>query len=687
MGAVFVVVDPRTGRRMALKLLPRGAFQVAGQRERFAQEAQLLARVRHRHVVAVHDKGEDPAGPYLVMDLVAGRPLNEVFRRGPLAPREAVRIALALAGGLAAAHAEGVLHRDLKPHNVVLRPDGEPVLLDFGLARTIGAAGLTKTGALLGTPAFMAPEQAAGDSTRALDERTDVYGLGTILFCLAAGRAPFSGSSISTVNQVLHHDPEWPTDLPPALLAILRRCMAKEREERYPSMRELGQDLERFLAGEAGAQPGRPRRHVVLGLAACGVVAGLAAVALGGARSQPDSSSSDADQASVSPPVDAAPTPAPAPEDPRGYRPLAHEDGEPDHVKARFLGSDRVLTWGSRRDLSQEGYLALWDVTCDPPRALRRWKVEGSIDALDVVGPSGPVLICVGSRQRAQLLQIPDLEQEELVVLADLASRARALAVYPEGTRAVVVPWLNPSDPAQPVASFPTLLDLATGRTVHRLQLIHLVVYDVVLLPDGRIALATGSDGRGDLGGAGSGLVLWDPEARTTIPAVSITPLRTLLLDPDGESVWIGSEDYRAGRYKLARLHLGLRDSLVGGLEGTDTVPMEEQSLGLGAFRSPAHSGQVRDFARFGGRLYSCSAPEGGAQRRGKGKSEVRAWDAETQTELFGVVDWPHPPVSLDASPDGRWLLVGLGNGARQAELWRVERLPQHGVVTRASLE
>ncbi|WP_437819541.1 protein kinase domain-containing protein [Sorangium sp. So ce1078] len=252
MGVVYRARDLRLGRRVAIKLLSAGA-QVDGS---LLREARSQARLRHENVCEVHEAGVADHVPFLVMRHIDGPSLQEA--RGDLTLEEKVRVARAIAAALHEAHRLGLVHRDVKPSNVMLErgEDGayRPYLMDFGIARDAGESGLTLTGALLGTPAYMAPEQAAG-RVRALDRRTDVYGLGATLYALLAGRPPFVGGTVMDVlRQVLEADaPPLRTldrDIPQDLEAVVMRCLEKEPGARYESARALGEDLQRFLDGD-----------------------------------------------------------------------------------------------------------------------------------------------------------------------------------------------------------------------------------------------------------------------------------------------------------------------------------------------------------------------------------------------------------------------------------------------------
>jgi serine/threonine protein kinase len=252
MGMVLAVQDPDVDRLLALKLIKSSV--VTGEAvERFWREAEVLAKIRHRGVVRIHRIGQTHEGTYLLMELVEGANLREMCGRGPLKPTRAALIARDLAEAVSAVHDQGILHRDLKPGNVIVSPDGIPVLLDFGLAREADAETLTRTGVALGTVAYMSPEVGRGVRTRTLGAPTDVYGLGVILYEMLSGHRPFQGKALDVMRMIVQDDPLWPSeegrDVPFALEAILQRAMAKAPDARYTTAEELRLDLDRFLEG------------------------------------------------------------------------------------------------------------------------------------------------------------------------------------------------------------------------------------------------------------------------------------------------------------------------------------------------------------------------------------------------------------------------------------------------------
>ncbi|MEM6704626.1 MAG: protein kinase [Acidobacteriota bacterium] len=259
VGRVLRAYDRRLKRTVAVKLLDR-PDDVAS--VRFLREAQNQARIEHPNVCKVYDAGEIDGRLYIAMQLIEGKRLDKILRESSV--EEKVRVLRDVALGVHAAHRQGLVHRDLKPSNVMVERlrDGKlhPYVTDFGVAREIGTSGLTQTGAVIGTPAFMAPEQVQGRHD-ALDRRTDVYGLGATLYHLLRGTPPFdSDSTINVLTRVLDEEPEPLRTVVPSLSrdldSIVNKCLEKEPWRRYESARALADDLDRFLDG----QPVRARQ-------------------------------------------------------------------------------------------------------------------------------------------------------------------------------------------------------------------------------------------------------------------------------------------------------------------------------------------------------------------------------------------------------------------------------------------
>jgi eukaryotic-like serine/threonine-protein kinase len=240
MGEVYRARDTRLDRTVAVKQL------TPEHRERFEREARAIAALNHPNICQVYDVGAD----YLVLEFIEGAPV-----RGPMPPEEALRLGRQIAGALQAAHERGILHRDLKPANIIVTPDGTAKLLDFGVAKVMKAAPdatVTREGALVGSPAYMSPEQIEG---KPLDVRSDVFGFGAVLYEMLAGRRAFSGQTTSQVIAAILRDDPTPLDAPPDLERIVRRCLAKRPADRYQTMAEVRAVLDNPSAQPARRQP------------------------------------------------------------------------------------------------------------------------------------------------------------------------------------------------------------------------------------------------------------------------------------------------------------------------------------------------------------------------------------------------------------------------------------------------
>ncbi len=297
MGVVYRAWDPALRRPVAIKMIidPGSAANDPGAaevRERFAREARAAAGLRHPGIVAVHEVGAHRGRPFIVMDFVTGETLEALLRREPPEPRRIAELVGAVADALGHAHAGGIIHRDVKPQNVMIDEGGRVVVMDFGLAREQGSsAELTRTGQVLGTLSYMAPEQAAGE----IDQQgppTDVYALGAVLYRALLGAPPFAGhDQVSLIKRILMDDPEPPravdATVHPDLETIVLRCLDKEPARRYPDAGAVAAELHRFRRGEAieARPPTRKerlarwaRRHRALAATAGGL--GSAVVAL-----------------------------------------------------------------------------------------------------------------------------------------------------------------------------------------------------------------------------------------------------------------------------------------------------------------------------------------------------------------------------------------------------------------------
>jgi non-specific serine/threonine protein kinase/serine/threonine-protein kinase len=254
MGVVYQARDQKLGRVVAIKTIAEGRQATADHRARFQAEAQAIARLRHPHIIAIHAVGEHDGQPYLILEFAEGGSLADRLVERPLAPAEAAALIARLAAAVHAAHCAGVVHRDLKPSNILLTAEGIPKVSDFGLAKLIDSeAGRTISGQVIGSPSFMAPEQAEGRSKQ-VGPAADVYAMGAILYQALTGRPPFLGqSAMETLKLVTSAEAVPPRrlrpDVPRDLETICLKCLEKEPGRRYASALTLAEDLNRYLSG------------------------------------------------------------------------------------------------------------------------------------------------------------------------------------------------------------------------------------------------------------------------------------------------------------------------------------------------------------------------------------------------------------------------------------------------------
>ena len=263
-GVVFKARDSELNRVVAIKVLAPHLMSSGPARKRFAREAQASAAIVHDHVVAIHDVVAAPNVSYFVMQYVAGESLQQrVDRDGPLDVKDVLRIASQTAAGLQAAHDQGLIHRDVKPANIMLEDSVDRVVIsDFGLARTADDASITRSGVISGTPHYMSPEQARGEG---IDHRSDLFSLGSVVYFMCTGHAPFRAPRMMAVlNRICtqrHRElTDTSNDVPNELSAIVNRLLAKDAGERYESAAEVQQDLNQLLRDVQSGVVRRRRR-------------------------------------------------------------------------------------------------------------------------------------------------------------------------------------------------------------------------------------------------------------------------------------------------------------------------------------------------------------------------------------------------------------------------------------------
>jgi Tol biopolymer transport system component len=288
MGDVYLADDVALGRRVALKMLPESFAKDPERVRRFTEEARAVSALNHPHIVVIHQIGEEGGRPYLATEFIEGETLRSRLTRGPLSLAETLDIGLQISSAIEAAHAAGIVHRDLKPENVIVRPDGYVKVLDFGLAkrrdRNVPESDATRPGAVMGTPAYMSPEQALGQE---VDHRTDVFSLGAVLYEMSTGTPPFRGRTDTEMRASLHRD-QSAQHL--QFAHTVERAIAKDPDQRQASVTELKNELRSLqrlvdsqLAGTAAAPPRSRMSSVAIAalLALMAVVAALGWLAAG----------------------------------------------------------------------------------------------------------------------------------------------------------------------------------------------------------------------------------------------------------------------------------------------------------------------------------------------------------------------------------------------------------------------
>jgi serine/threonine protein kinase len=714
MGVVYEVRGPDDPRRLALKLILPGVAD-AQALARFGREAELLARVQHGGIVRVVTLARAPEGPYLVTELVEGEELGDRLTRGPLTPDEAARIVRGVADALEAVHRAGVVHRDLKPSNVMLRPNGSPVLLDFGIAQDESAEKLTQTGALLGTPNYMAPEQAGGER-ELIGPRTDVYSLGAVLYTCLSGEKPFGEkSSLALVKAVLTSTPEplskLRPDVPKGLAAICRRAMAPDLGDRYPGAAALRNDLDLFLAGErpraidSAPSPGR-RRTLALGGALLLLL--VAAAAAAGLASGEDTLDSDG--------VD---TPKAAPLDPQAER---RAQGLEEYVQLGVrLDLSEARRWNERfgsvpalaatREKLRVRYLqrsfhqdepepverphadwtarftrigdSLWSYSYSDSResSLIRWDPGSRSRSLEGSSPpSVRALVLQSDRQRGWVASQQDSRLYRLEVgeaLTTTETTVPVRGVDPDVADSRPTPLLC-------MALSPEEDLLALGYIDGGLRLVRTgdleVVRDwkphadavraVAFLPGGGMVSASGSqhdaEDVGDMERGVHRLTLWSPTWDVVAEKALNFPPHCLAVSPDGALVAVG---ITASREILlyASTDGALVEQLVG--EGAAVVG-NARNLNMPSDHDPvaAINGTPEDlvFSPDGERLYALSEKDSL-----NGESEIRVWSLEdpAETEELAILAKDLFLLDIALTPDGAELWVHAADAQRRPRL------------------
>jgi WD40 repeat protein len=642
MGVVYRANHKGLNRVVALKMILAGAHASPADLSRFLAEAEAVAHLQHPNIVQIFESGRHQGLPYFTLEYLAGGSLADKVREAPMPPTEAARLVDHLARGIAYAHERGVVHRDLKPENVLLAEDGTPKITDFGLAKRVeGGAGLTQTGAILGTPSYMAPEQAGGKG-QAVGPAADVYALGAVLYRLITGRPPFqAATALDTVVQVVTDEPVPVRQLQPQcprdLETICLKCLEKEPTRRYDSARSLADDLQRFLQGRPiAAHPVGSLERMVKWVKRHPATAGLlviscvAALALAGvALSTWHSSALAATNASLEIALQEAETARRAEEKARQGEQEQRRQVEEARKQADYLLYLRRISLAEMEETANRLDRANRFLD-ECPTAHRNWewhylKRKCNPERLVFRGHNRPVVSVAFSPDGRWIASASSSREEggaeikvwdgktagELVTIRS-DGHARSIAFSPDGQHLAAGGQF--ADEQKKGAFGIGVWNARTGQRLFSCPIFQ--VQNIAYSPDGKYLASTAlGDGEQE-----TVVELWDPRTGKSLRAFRQPEpliLDQVVFSPDSRWLVLASRRVRVWDLRT----------------GKDVLSLPDRTIGSAAF-SPD-----------GKRLATA------------GDQEVAVWDASTGKEIWSL---PHRAPSVVFGPKGKWLAAAV---------------------------
>jgi predicted Ser/Thr protein kinase len=624
MGTISLARDTELDRLVALKRLT-ASFPSQKKRARFEAEALASARLQHPNVIKTHELIWSPRDLCLVMEYVEGESLAERLEEGPLGTEEVLQIAKGMAAGLAHAHSQSVIHRDLKPDNVMLADDGRILLIDFGLAKRIDTSqALTKTGQFIGTPTYVPPEQIT--EGKHADARADVYGFGACLYHMLCGQPPFLCESLAQlVSTILTTPPESPSKVAqgvdPGLAKLCLRCLEKSPADRFASAGDLLEALERVGERQGASSPGP---WILLGLAVV-LLIGAAAVAV---------SDPDLGPLPQAPSVTLASTPA-ATRDPlepgrlvlrpeRSFSVPGERYGNPEYCALSVTPNGRVLV-----ALRSNPYqLTRWDPAT--ARMEASWTV--GIDRVAMTARGDLAAVIGGST-----LSFFPSDHDPVQLQAPRLKRLEPEGWFPGWTTCTLA--FSPDGKSLAVASQAggfAILDVASGRIVQQFATDR--YFRDCVFTEG-LLLATHDGGRRGAGGAR----LWSLVSGRELGRLKFSMAARLALLPDGRVAFGGKTR-----------HLGVLRPHPKGISDVEFLdPSGAPPRAAGPNERPlAHRLQVLSLAASAGSLYSGAGTEA--------EGELRRWSAQS-LRLLEVVQLPNAPIAIAPHEKGVFVLTYEG--------------------------